>query len=376
MTKKESEFMKKAVLRTTLVLAAVAFIGAFSCPAMAKVTGVCSGCHTMHDSQGGTAMATGGPHATLLMNSCVGCHSRGDSTTTYILGGCEVPVVNYTGGSEPTEYLAGGNFWWVQTEGGTNMSDAKGHNIFSDNPDTLLKAPGGLECGNDSCHENLDRAYSGSAYGFGGRYACEGCHLAPAHHANDHANGASGLVNTADQGWYRFLSGHAGGVNNGGVHGYEDGDWEAGQPNLSLGQLDNHNEYLGAESRHANTTTAYCTGCHGQFHEQQLSGKWVRHPSDAVIKNEGEYAYTGRTAGDENAHLYDPLSPVASPSVDGEPDGTVTPGTDFVMCLSCHRPHGSPYADILRWDYGEMLAGGGDNYEGCFYCHTKKDTGG
>jgi len=41
------------------------------------------------------------------------------------------------------------------------------------------------------------------------------------------------------------------------------------------------------------------------------------------------------------------------------------------MCLSCHVAHGSPYADMLRWDYGTMVAGGGGS-GGCFTCHTQK----
>ena len=369
--------MKKSLITLTVILTAAALGVVFSGPAAAKVTGVCNGCHTMHNSQGGTALA-GGPRATLLTNDCVGCHSSdgaGGSYPTYNLGGCVVPVVNYTGSSAPSEYLAGGNFYWVQKEGGTDMSDAKGHNIFSDNKDSLTKAPGGITCGSNSCHDDLHTGYTGGD-DLNGKYGCEGCHLAPAHHANDHANNVSGLVNNANQGWYRFLSGHMGGVNGGGVHGYEDGNWEAGQPDLAPGDKNNHNEYLGNLSRYSNTTTAYCTGCHGQFHEQKLNGDWIRHPSDRVIKNEGEYAYTGRIAGTPDAHLYDPLSPVARPSVDGTPDDKVAPGTDMVMCLSCHRPHGSPNPDILRWDYSEMLAGGGDNFQGCFYCHTEKDTGG
>jgi len=57
------------------------------------------------------------------------------------------------------------------------------------------------------------------------------------------------------------------------------------------------------------------------------------------------------------------------------PSDTVTPGSDCVMCLSCHRPHGSPYPDMLRWDYTEQIAGGGGltDDRGCFYCHTKKN---
>ena len=105
------------------------------------------------------------------------------------------------------------------------------------------------------------------------------------------------------------------------------------------------------------------------FHDYQYDNGWIRHPSDAVIPNEREYQYVGGAS-----HLYDPLSPVGKQDIsDATPDTTVTPGSDVVMCLSCHRPHGSPYPDLLRWDYTEQIAGGGGDDKGCFYCHTQKN---
>jgi hypothetical protein len=250
-----------------------------------------------------------------------------------------------------------------------------------------------------SCHMSLATALpahlQGSDYGYGAN-GCTGCHLCPKHHANDHENTVSGYVNSFDQGWYRFLSGHMSGSGHG-VEGYEHGMWESGQPNLAPGQANNHNEYLGWEgNEHAggdhkhiagfynlgHTMTAFCCGCHGDFHVQNpvtmscaptgtTLRDWTRHPSDAVIPNESEYADTGGAA-----HVYDPLSPVASLNVDGDPDGTVAPGLDFVMCLSCHRPHGTPYSDLLRWDYGQMVASPSTPTAdiGCFYCHTTKNA--
>jgi hypothetical protein len=47
----------------------------------------------------------------------------------------------------------------------------------------------------------------------------------------------------------------------------------------------------------------------------------------------------------------------------------------IVMCLSCHRVHGSQYSDILRWDYEAMIANepGDEEDSGCFVCHSTKD---
>ena len=381
------------MMKSKSLLVTIVFLGVilFSVSmAMAKVKGVCSNCHTMHASQSPWpgewgADIEGNPVKRLLANTCVGCHSH-DGATTYTLGSgasaCTVPVVNTTG-SEPSTYLAGGNFYWV-----AHGIDAKGHNVLGiiGTDGDLTAAPGNPYNCSNSCHISLATEFpadthQGVGYGANG---CTGCHLSPKHHANDHENTVSGLVDSADKGWYRFLSGHMSGSGHG-VEGYEDGDWENGQPNLAPGQTDNHNEYLGFEGPHdgaagfynlGHTTTAYCCGCHGMFHKQDpvtASGTlrdWTRHPSDAVIPDEYEYRDLGGTT-----HLYDPLSPVASLNVDGDPDGTVAPGTDFVMCLSCHRPHGTPYNDILRWDYGAMVAGPSTPTAdtGCFYCHTTKN---
>jgi predicted CXXCH cytochrome family protein len=93
------------------------------------------------------------------------------------------------------------------------------------------------------------------------------------------------------------------------------------------------------------------------------------------IPNSGEYASVA-TFG------YDPLSPVARTDaamtlLGNTPSASVAATSDMVMCLSCHRPHGSPYDDLLRWDYGDMVAGtdGPLANKGCFYCHSTKDGG-
>ncbi|HEC67901.1 MAG TPA: hypothetical protein ENI35_03700 [Candidatus Desulfofervidus auxilii] len=355
----------------------------------AAVSGPCSNCHTMHYSQDGQPLGTDGPHQHLLIekqgghhsSACVTCHSSQTSSTYEDLGGCKVPIVFYYGSSEPTEYLAGGNFWWVKE--GLGADDTKGHNVFlGEDDDNLSEAPGNSigTCGTDACHINLSQPYSGSDMVFvlNGKYGCQGCHLNVKHHAKDHANFESGLVDSADEGWYRFLSGH--GFTGKGVKGYEYKDWEAGHPNLAPGGTA-HNEYIGNPTATGygfqqsggagDGVTAFCTGCHGNFSHggQGSSSPWIRHPSDAVIPDSGEYANVG---GD--THLYDPLSPVGKQDISDEtPDTTVTPGSDVVMCLSCHRPHGSPYPDLLRWDYLSQQAGGGGEDKGCFYCHTQKN---
>jgi len=375
--------MGRHIILSPVLVALIIFT---PCTVLARVSGVCSNCHTMHNSQNGQPVDPDHTNGYLLntgSDPCVACHSSGTSSTYYDLGDCKVPVVLYTGGSAPTSYLAGGNFWWVSPTGGAN--DTKGHNVFlGHDDDYLTAAPGSLiTCGTDACHANLSEPADVGMAELNGKYGCEGCHLDVKHHADDHTNGGSGLVDTAAKGWYRFLSGHMSGSNHG-VEGYEDGVWEAGLHDGSPHQgTTQHNEYLGnvvsggsGFSANGNTMTGFCTGCHGEFHDnQQSGGGWIRHPSDAIIPNEREYQYAGGTT-----HLYDPLSPVARPSLSDPPTNPdkVTPGTDMVMCLSCHRPHGSPYPDLLRWDYTQQIANSdpaeGTLDQGCFYCHTEKDN--
>jgi hypothetical protein len=243
--------------------------------------------------------------------------------------------------------------------------DTKGHNIFTQ--DTYLSvAPGDLgisgTCGGtNSCHNNLYGVVSGMTSELNGRQGCEKCHLNPKHHADDHGP-AGGLVTNADQGWYRFLSGHSTGDTYG-VEGYEDGDW---QETVSSGD---HNEYLGNQISVGygfvvlgNTMTAYCTGCHGRFHSNQgTASPWLRHPSDAILPASGEYI---------NYTVYNPLVPVARSSLQSSPSPTVSSG-DMVMCLSCHRAHASPYFKMMRWDYKSSdLA---EALWGCNVCHSSKN---
>ena len=127
-----------------------------------------------------------------------------------------------------------------------------------------------------------------------------------------------------------------------------------------------------------NSMSGFCSTCHGKFHssgaggdyvDNRISGAFLRHPSDYVIPNSGEYAsYTA----------YDLSAPVARPTLDSASSGLVTPGTDMVMCLSCHEAHGSVYDYLLRFDYTSMTAGGfadtssAKDTGGCLACHTTK----
>ncbi|MDP3013134.1 MAG: cytochrome c3 family protein, partial [Candidatus Subteraquimicrobiales bacterium] len=86
-----------------------------------------------------------------------------------------------------------------------------------------------------------------------------------------------------------------------------------------------------------------------------------------------EYA----TYNPDGSNLYSVEAPVARPTVPAISSNVVTPGAAgdaIVMCLSCHRAHGSPEPDLLRWTYSGMIAGSGTSDTGCFTCHTSKNA--
>jgi hypothetical protein len=126
-----------------------------------------------------------------------------------------------------------------------------------------------------------------------------------------------------------------------------------------------------------NSMSGFCTTCHGMFHSggggdlasNGVSGAFLRHPSDYVIPNDGrEYAdYT----------IYTATAPVARPDISGYSGGgdtAVAPGTDMVMCLSCHKAHGSQEDYMLRFNYADQQAGDASAGLGigCLACHTEK----
>lgn len=364
---------KVAAFSGTLVLI-LFLILLIPCNSSARVTGVCSNCHTMHNSQDGGSMQTGynpgsEPRASLVRaNGCIGCHGAADGATWQGVGGA--PIVYNA--SEPTygqKGLAAGNFYYVQQD------QTKGHNVKNTftgvGDDTNITGTPGTDGGGcGACHTpEATSMFIPDPGGDGDpnvESGCEWCHD-PKHHADD-----SGPVVGESGGYYRFLSFTAKhpytfqqGVGFDGCEGIEDDDWEK-----TVSSTD-HNEYSGAPaSGYSHSISKFCFCCHVKFHgtaNTQSGSEWIRHPSDHVLPTTGEYsAYT----------TYSPEAPIArDPTVlagMAGPSGTVTPGSDQVSCLSCHRAHASPEPDMLRWEYSTMNAGGGGS-GGCFTCHTEKN---
>jgi hypothetical protein len=382
--------MRKILIISLIALLAVVLSYGF---ADAVVTGPCANCHTMHNSQNGVPMrwdSKPAPSETLLKGDCIGCHGRG--TALNIEFGGTTPQVLHTNATD----LAGGNFAYItgaKTRDATDSGatkDTGGHNVidlgatyYEDTiPNLAASFPPGDELGNYAAGLTRTTFTCAGAYGCHGDRNVKGSMAAirGSHHANDTVLKFGTLDETKQGGTtalsYRFLKG---------VKGGEDSDWHA-----SSGAAD-HNEYKGAINRGGestiispggNTISGLCAECHGNFHgtgtgDIGTASPWLRHPTDIVLPNSGEYQYyNGRVL--PAAATYSLDAPVARATIPTTaPSGNVNPGTDdsIVMCLSCHKVHGSANADILRWNYEDIKAGGGSDTTRCFICHTTKDTG-
>jgi len=344
------------------------------------ISGQCVNCHTMHNSQNGLPMTVGGgPFLQLLRADCIPCHTGPRDIVDYPLdkkNSFGAPIVLDTSnpnGQGGGSTLAGGDFWWVATAGG--HTDSMGHNVATiANEDQFIGGniagftpPGWDPTATPSKNANcLGQINNGQAWGVqvtcAGLYGCHGNHsdtnqmaaIKGAHHGNTGGTSTSATNPTSSGGSYRFLCG---------IKGLENGSWNFNETSSS------HNEYYGVPSNvgYADTSTiSYsCAECHGVFHSGIGPSPYLRHPTDIPLTATPGSEYLAYT-------VYSVQAPVARSAVPANSSQTVTPGSDIVMCLSCHRAHGSNFPDLLRWNYSTMIAGAGGPRTGCFTCHTQK----
>jgi len=340
----------------------------YSLSAQARVTGPCVNCHTMHNSQDNQAITTDGkPLAALLTVDCIGCHTginTGQNATPYVFD-TTPPLYRQTGTEPDANVLAGGNFYWMANSG-TIIADRLGHNVYGlSAPDATLTLP------------------PGSNGSFSGQLRCagvKGCHgrrtennqiadMKGSHH-NSRENTWNSGQTLADS--YRFLMG---------VQGMGDEQFEFHPTNQR------HNKYYGqdrsAESQQpAGTISSFCASCHQYFHNGSGSlapsatfgtGVWLRHPTDFDMSGAASSTeYSQYNGGNGSSNIYSVISPVATEDTTSTINDVVYAKQNdaIVMCLSCHRAHGTPYPALLRWDF-KSWPGGGVN--GCAVCHTTKN---
>lgn len=374
------------------------------------------------------------PIQNLLRMDCIACHAQDTTKTVTMPGGSVIPQVYH---SDAAGDLAGGNFKYV-----AELGDRKGHNVrdlLAQDAANLNLAPGDIRndagghnfenftcAGAKGCHGTRSQSLSVIVDGATdpvtglpvnvviervGISAVSGAHHNSYEGLKDPAQipdvagaGVHSGEELADS--YRFLRGLKG-------WGNEAVRWE----NVDS---TSHNEYFGVSggidasitgcnrchvpdnydgvavqgrSSRMNENSSlripnqsmsgFCSTCHGNFHSSGggpdlttaayggnngVSGAFLRHPSDYVIPNSGEYAAY---------QTYDISAPVARQTLAASND-VVTPGSDMVMCLSCHKAHGSEHDGMLRFDYGAMTAGfygsivDAQTEGGCLACHTTK----
>ncbi|MDP3029856.1 MAG: cytochrome c3 family protein [Deltaproteobacteria bacterium] len=366
--------------KITFTIACIILITAISGLCHARVTGECSNCHTMHNSQGGTDIgvqtgyaSTSGAKASLLRaNGCLGCHATTGSGWTGVGG---APIVYNTtgvtyGDSQPDGYkvgLAGGNFYYLSAGGSTGTppgtlpitSQSRGHSLsgipYVDDTTTPEWNRGSCTLG---CHQDGLKTQG-----------CKACHV-PAHHKG----ASSGGWADAGAGYYRFLGPIPEPLGSDqhewGVRGYEDPDWQAETSSS------NHNEYSGeAPTTGYHSISRHCIGCHdgGSYPDECPvfeAATEVWHTATMVLpttytKWDGYRGYAGVPPSP-----YSPLLPIARKNITSytSPSAAVTHGgNDTLMCLTCHRAHASPYNKMLRWD--NSLAWGELPSESCKGCH-------
>ncbi len=355
--------------------------------ARAKVTGQCAICHTMHNSQNGKPMTDDGElHNALTKADCVGCHTatgshdnNGTNIIPYVMS-TSAPTYDLTGTESDTDTLAGGSFYWV-----AQGNDTCGHNvegIAGVDSNIGLTPPGWCATLESSTYSNAGEVTNGEGWTHqltcAGTWGCHGKHsdngttlndfaaIRGAHHGDDGSINGTTVANS-----FRFLYGITGTECN--ISGHK---WEY-HPDAS-----DHNQYQGANDYNSATkdphTISYlCAECHGEFHATTGGGSpWLRHPTDYEMKNSGEYAYYGGGSPTNDNHAYQVIAPVASETATSILSSvSFASNQGIVTCISCHRAHGTPYPDLLRWDYGKYCIAGGTYTSdecGCFKCHTQK----
>ncbi len=363
--------MRKSYVKILTFGAAVALC-AMASNADAKVTGRCDNCHTMHNSQNGTNWPgnTTTPNDSLTTGTCVGCHTGTGSSKLAPTTLAPAVVTTATPASQSTFLpggfitLAAGNLdSWNHNVLGADVQDvAIGGNIQFAPPgyDATLGSSIGLPA-NNGAWTQLTCA---------GNMGCHGDHtktnqtlaIAGGHH-DDTAVG------------FRLLTG---------IHGVEGTTYSVGAGEGGTQTSSNVYDGINGNTNYANKTTIsyLCAECHGIFHknpsETGSATPWLRHPTDFQLPADRPDAYTSYgTAG----RPYDADAPVGMNlgSVTRLSGGGTAPlpaaGQGSVLCISCHRAHGSDQPDLLRWTYADMNAGqaGGAADTGCFLCHTNKD---
>lgn len=282
--------------------------------------GTCKNCHTMHNSYEGEEMGGGSfPHLLRAASSdmCLGCH--GPATTEPLYDSIKVmsadPLAPIKGGVG-----AGGGDFAFLTEDNLNDGHAGAANpILGERGGHNVVAPGvGLDADTTNT-ESPGGSYPSADFG------CVDCH-------EPHGGPQ-----------FRFLH-YSGSIDPPAVFSATD---EVIADSISVHDEEtnnNHNAYM-------QNMSEWCGACHGDFHSE-TSGRLV-HPTRSIGSDFADkYNNYNGTDQPSSATPYLAAVPVEWDSATNTTSYTADiSGTSKVMCLSCHRAHGSSAPTSGRWDF-------------------------
>ncbi len=354
--------------------------------------GGCEGCHTMHNSLGGTSIIEGGTvganaSAYLLKagssgaqsEACLECHYKTTGST-----GTTSTFCSYATGTGAQCFSPGGDFGWLTA----TVGSPSGHNIYAPdfgiNPDSRFvggNAPGG--------------SYP---YGTGENFGCQSCHD-PHGKARYLTTGAEDNGNTANSqpiwtsGSYGGVPKQVNGVNYatgvyrilgstgyapaslGGAFSFTEPVMRAIAPSSGPSAPESAITGTAGQNRvaYGQNTSEWCANCHTNMHSL-VGGPGSVHPTGETVGsdiagNYNRYVKTGVLNG-TSATAFNSLVPFQSDNLGSANDnlwqaqlasiratGAGMGANDRVVCQSCHRSHASGFASMTRY-----LAAGESNF--------------
>lgn len=317
----------------------------------------CDACHSMHAT---TTNVVGTGNTNLMKGSdasstCLNCHESSSNGTGYHISSPDGSATNQ-----------GGDFYWMKTDivatvrGNpvTSHASSHGHSIIAADFGFVVDpnnptAPGGTYdatlLGCTSCHDAHGQVNGGTA---AGQLPISGSG------STTSAAPPAGTI----LGNYRLL-GDASYV----AGGAGDGFTFTNPIPVALGRNVSGASY-NAQVDYGSGMSEWCANCHTDY----LSGQQttLMHPAGndidlgVYLANYNAYMATGNFVPGSDATSYDSLVPFERGTTDKttlDPQSTAGPDANSnVMCLTCHRAHGSAFEHGTRWDMDtELLASKG-----------------
>jgi hypothetical protein len=317
--------------------------------------GACNGCHTIHNSPDNPVVPGATPNSKLMKASdpssiCLNCHAGPGSSTS--------PSVFSADGSAKTP---GGDFYWLTKTFswtvGSSSGDSHGHNIIARDfgllqDSRLNQAPGGsyqaafLGC--TSCHDPHGRVNGGVRSG-----------TPPVSVTGSYGSLPSPLTVSGN---YRLLgdSQYTGGSLGMGYQFAQDA------PVARQSDTNNYGESDSSHVDYGSGMSEWCANCHADMlNNDHIAGTGFAHPvgnsaklEQVFIDTYNSYLRTGELAGIvDTAYLqFVPFERGVQDRTLLDPNSTRGPDANSnVMCLTCHRAHGSAFRALGRWDFDAVL---------------------